>query len=773
MDTNATTDEPRWVPSLPLLVGGLVVLLTGLVLLELLYSFAVVPPGVDPGHWITSGYGYVGKQVPPAIATGSPYLYPPLAPALIGVLYELTGSPVSTALVAGALLFTLFVLSCGLIAQRFLRFPPAQVGFVGAAAFCGTTLSMLFWGAYPNFLGFFFLGLTFVFTLELLRRPRVSVAFLLPATVAVLYLTHTLVFAVAIASVGAVGFLILLTDGPRFLWTRIRNWGFVAGSVLLVGVVGGYSLALRAAHIVPPAYVGGNPAAYALDNVGQLFNPLGTAPAFFPAGDVVDLGPTAVAGLLLAAAGLLVLLYLLFRRWRPSWIDHRFAVAIGALGAALALPAVGWLAHVSTDYSRFLYFIPTPALLLFVLAGERVILSRTESPVAPSPAPQGIPRRHVYSRRALGLGYAGVAVLLVLLLVNVTIPMALYQEQIDTGPAHSADFLSAAQWLAQDPTPGNVLTLQSSARWTEALTSRGAFDIGPTWLDFEAWQIVDAQEAYWALNSAYAVTDNAGVLSYTTPASPVLNQAPMYSIYSLGVPVPLLRLLLGGSSVSALQSNTTVVFPESAWGPETLLVNPANGNSSILFSNPAFNVSLSGALGQGSAAFVNLSVTGRNGTLVQSISLAIGSPPANVPLLGVGAVAGVSTTPTGFQWNTSKTLGPLPTPTAFATTAAFTPSPATEVVSGGPVGVSVQALFEPTLPSSALSVALHLSTPGSSNPGITLPPVLTTNNFLAQNDIRFLLTPSNPQYASNVQLFESAFGFTIAYSDSSWEVLQR
>ncbi|HEV2449754.1 MAG TPA: hypothetical protein VGU43_05015, partial [Thermoplasmata archaeon] len=228
MTESATIPVPDgWRPTWTLFAGSLALLIAALSLLEFLYAYSAVPPGVDPGHWITSGYGYVGHPVPPLAAIGSPYLYPPLAPLLIGGLYDFLGSPVTTALAAGAVLLTLFAVSLVVVARRFFWFAPAQIGFVGASLLCGTTLSMLFWGAYPNFLGFFFLDLLVVVLLEYARKPSKWFGFLLPVTLGAIYLTHTLVAAVAVVTVGAAGLLLLLGEGPRYLWTRIWNAGFL------------------------------------------------------------------------------------------------------------------------------------------------------------------------------------------------------------------------------------------------------------------------------------------------------------------------------------------------------------------------------------------------------------------------------------------------------------------------------------------------------------------------------------------------------------------
>jgi hypothetical protein len=772
MTTPLTTPVPDgWRPTWQLMIGSSLTLIAALALLELLYSTAAVPPGVDPGHWITSGYGYVGHPVPPLAAIGSPYLYPPLAPLLIGGLYTFLGSPITTALATGAVLLVLFAISLVFLARRFLWFAPAQVGFVGASLLCGTTLSMLFWGAYPNFLGFFFLDLLVIALLEYARRPSRLWGLLLPLSLGAVYLTHSLVFFMAVATIGMVGLLLLVGEGPRFIWKRVWNPGFLAGCGILVGIVSVYTLTLRFEQIVPPAYVGGNPAAFVLDGLGGFFSPLGSAPAFFPPGPGLYLSPLASA-LILAGSSMILGLLWLWVRWRkPRWSDVRFPVALGMLLAALLVPLAGWAAHIATDYERFIYFVPTPAVLLLALSLEKCVA--VASPDSSGPSPVARPGLRVRPRSALLVGYVATALILVLLFTNVTVPMAVYQEQFDTGPSHSADFLAAAEWLSQNPANGNVLTLQSSARWIEALTSRGAFDIGPTWFDFEGWQIIDSQEAYYTFNSAYAVTDNQAVLSFTSPSSPILSQTPMYSILSLGIPVPVCRLLVGNSAVSIVQNGTAESIPGSDWGPATLSVGPTSATATLSFSSASFSLSVFAAATNGSAAALSVTATGKNGTLVQGLTLAVGAPPSGVALLSTGTQSGIVLQPSGFQWNTTKSLGPLPSPSEFFTTGTFSAVPVAQTESLYPNGPEITAQFARTAGSSPYAISLELSTPASGNPGVTLPPVLSSLGFLNTNNIRFLFIQETNPYIQNVQLFEATLGFHIVYANSSWEILER
>jgi hypothetical protein len=65
-----------------------------------------------------------------------------------------------------------------------------------------------------------------------------------------------------------------------------------------------------------------------------------------------------------------------------------------------------------------------------------------------------------------------------------------------------------------------------------------------------------------------------------------------------------------------------------------------------------------------------------------------------------------------------------------------------------------------------------LSTPGTGNPGVTLPLVLSTETFLQTHDIRYLLISSGNAFSPNIDFFQSAFGYTTVYLNSLWEVLE-
>jgi hypothetical protein len=757
----------------PRLIAMLGLVIAAVTLLEVAYSSAPVPPGVDPGDWITRGGAFVGLPVPPSAAFGGAYIYPPLLFPFLGALLVLTGSPLATGFVAGGAVLLFFGLSVIYVAIRFLRFGPLQVAFVGGCVFSATLLYMLIWGAYPNFFAFVFLNLSLVYLLAFVRAGDSQSGFLLGVSLALLYLTHSLTFTIGAVTVVVAGALVLTVGGPRFLWKRLRNRGLLLGALVLVATVVLYSLALREAGIVPPNYLESNPAALTLDNVGQIFVPLAVAPMFFPAGGALYLSPNAAMLTLGGSAVGLVTAHTFVHRYRPAWLNARHTVAVAAVVAALITPVLGSIARVGTDYPRFVYFLPVPITLLIVvtldsivaryLALHRVAPSEYASRPVVSPNPR---------RATLAYAYVAVGVVLVLLFTNVTAPAVIEQENVNTGVTHSSDFVAAADWLASNPNPGSVLTLQGTARWIEALTGRGAYDESDSWLDFETWEIVNTQSTFWALNSQYAVTDGTAIESYTPVSTPLMSQSPMYSVYDAGVVFPILRLLPGDLNATVSTPTGVISVAGDAWRPDAVAVNSTTGVGVVSFSNPWFNATVTGDLGSPGEAGIRLTVEPLSNDSMKTVTVALGSPPADVALLHAPSSQSVFVTSNGFSWVSAGTLGQLPAPASINTTGTYSPAPASSTISTFPVNATLASTFAVPPAARSFTVDLNLSTPGTGNPGITLPLVLDSSGFLQSRNIHFLFLNAGSAYAPTIAFYQTVFGFTTVYLNAQWEILE-
>ncbi|MCI4327261.1 MAG: hypothetical protein L3K16_06480 [Thermoplasmata archaeon] len=754
-----------------------VVVLIGLAvgLLETFYSQFPVPPGVDPGDWIQRSYGWVGLAHPPVNAVGSPYLYPPSIFPILGGLRLATGSPEMTGFIFGGFVLATYGLTLWFLARVALRVRTHRIALVGFGVLNGTVVSMLFWGAYPNFFAFSFVDLTLAFAILFLRGPSVLRGLLLWGSAAATYLTHTLTFDLVLGVV-VLTFLLAVVLG-RFPWKSLFHRGNVIGVAVLAATVGAYTAVTDLLHIPHINYLFSNPPTFTLVGVGLVFTPLAKAPVLWPMGATIDLDPRVAAAILgvtgLAALGVGI------------WLAHRDPVRWDVatllagtwLGVMLLAPVGGYLVHVDTDYSRFVYFFPLPATLLALVVFEgalpRSLVPALHASRPPASAP--LARQKWMRPRPFGVLSAGtVAVALALLVVNVTIPTMAIGEQGDAGTGHDAAFLAATGYLASNPTPGAVLTTQSAARWVEALTSRGAFDPGPTWLQFEPWEVSNAQESFFATNSATGVTNNVLVASYSGSATTSLSQAPMISALVLGVPIPIVRVLPASEATDSSGPGCAGWISASGNGTPTLQVPAASALSGEVSESNGCATTVQTTVLDPSApvAWMNYTITPNPGDPLLGFNFTLASPPPRVVALHAGVTDSIEAVNGSLVWNVTTAVGQFPGGASVTLHAAVSPTPTMVVgnTSNG-TGQAAYAFTNPD-PSEPLSIALSFFVPGASNPAVVLPTLLSTSQFLATNSIRFLLLPSTALYAETIDFLSATFDFVTVFSNSEWTVLQ-
>ncbi len=758
------------------LVGLLLVVVGSVALLELLYAQAPIPPGVDPGDWIMRSYAFVGRAHPPVDAIGSPYLYPPAIFVPLGFLYYVTGSPMLTGDLFAGLLLALYGLSCIFLAQNFFRQNAPKLLFVGFAVFNGLTFSMLFWGGYPNFLGLALMNVAFVGLLRLLRKATLGPALLLFGTAALLYLTHSFSFVLLIIGVlGALLFVVLAE--PR----RIRNFvnlNVLAGLALLVATIGLYTGLSDYYGVQHPSYLYGNPAAFTIDKLGELFQPMAGAPVLLPSGPPVYLTDHVMFALLAGSALVLLVASVAIDRLRPGVLTDPIRIAAGWLAASLFLPDLGYLAKVATDYTRFVYFLPVPAGLLAVLVLERIAESFV---LAPSPAPPGTSgpaaapalARGMPSDQVRRIAFVGAVVAVVLMFLVVTLPTGLQNESTDTGRSHGSEFLQAADWLAQNSTPGSVLTTETIARWTEAITTRGAFDPGPTWLLFEPWQVQNSEWAYWSLNSVTAVTNNEAAFGFSPAGAGTQAAAPLYAPFVLGIPDPAFRVLPSGTTFTTTSANGT-----SGWTLASLptALSSAQGTAqSALWDNytaPTGSVveqvtpATTGGLG-----WINFTLVPAPGDEITGFSLDLANSPTNDPVLHAGQLMPITATGPTLNWDISSDLGQEPSKTVTSTTTTLSPAPESIAYGEGQVHNSATARFVFSPAPGARTVSVEVRTAGTSNPAVTLPSILSTAAFFQSLNIHFVFLPASANYVTTLDSFRVGLGFREVYANSEWVIL--
>ncbi|MCI4350820.1 MAG: hypothetical protein L3K15_04835 [Thermoplasmata archaeon] len=756
---------------------GMVAVVTAI--FEWAMTAAPIPPGSDPGDWIQRSYAFVGLAHPPVLAVGSPFLYPPLIFPIIGGIYLVTGTATATGFVIAGVLLAGYGLSVVHLARRFFATGPVQVLFVGLVLFNGTTLSMLFWGAYPNFLAFILFNEAIIAFAAYVARERFRDGILLCALLALVYLTHALTFDLLLLALAGGFFLLLVARRARVRLLLARTT--LLGAGLLVGVIAGYTAAVRYFGIATPNYISANPAAYVIDNLGELFVPLANAPSIFVSGRPLVLAPWVVMVLLASVAAALVLVSTVApRRW-SRWSPNALLIAEGWLAAALVTPLLGWIGHVDTDYPRFLYFLPLPGFLAVGLAIEQLLLrarwatSDDPAPWSPATSVSGAPIRSPRRPRPTGtVAIAGVLAIVAVLAGNVAVPTIFLNEKLNSGTSHNAYFVDAEAWLKANPRAGSVLTVNQAIRWTEALTTRGGYDVGPTWLLFAPWQVMDTEESYWALNSREALTNNFAVLSYSGFGSALLSQAPMYSVMDEGVTVSLLRLLPGASFVTSSVANASFVEGLTQFSTPTLIVpGPAAISAVTTYVGPHFQVVQTATLAPTRGeAWINYTVTGQAGAALRHLGITLADPPRLVSQMHTGSPPAIAITGGTLEWNVSTILGRLPGAQPINTTVSLVPAPSAAAVTSSPTGTAVGLIFDPPAGPAPLQVSVHLSTSPTSNPAVVLPPYLDTATFLGDHDIHFLLLPNDPSSGQTIAYYEATYHFQLGYANPDWVILE-
>jgi hypothetical protein len=782
--TAVLTADPGLAATPPLAVAGrwylapmaaIVAIAVGLLLYEFLKQ--PVPPGVDPGHWLSIAYSYVGLPTAPDPAD-RPFFYSPLLFPFLGGLVLLTGNPMMAATILAAALLGTYGLTVMHLARRFLVSGPLQVLLVGLALFSGTTYRMMFWGGYPNFLGFILATEAIVFFLLFVRGHRTVDAGLFFAAVGLTFLAHELTFFVLLSVLAASTFFLLYFRklSIRFLLDRRT----LVGGFGVVALVLGYGELTKLSGIRHASYFFGNPSAYHVDHIGEIFIPLAGSPMYFPAGHAVVLAPFVAVVLLLAVPVVSLLVLSGIRRRWPDRIDVRLLVAVGWLSAAATMPAVGYLLHVQTDYPRFLFFLPLPFTLLLMVSLERVVarplLAGGHPTYIPAHAtlPAGRPvvarlRRRQSAREPVAL--AAVTVIIFLVFAGVTWPIAQKSESGGAKVAHDPAFVAATNWLAHQPGAGNVLSPSTAARWTEALTQRQTFTNGPIWLLFDPFQIVDSEEAYWAFNSQYTVSNGQVVLSYSGFGTSLYSQAPMYTANDAGIPFPVFRILPGSIALNASTGTTYGLYPVQG-GPSLAVDSVGPGHGTIVYTTTMGTITETAQPTDGGAAVLSFQVQPFVGAHVRSIVLVLAGPPTKVPMLARDSITNLSATPHGLNWSVTGQLGEYPYPAVLRTQISFSQSSSfgTYGSYGGAKGY--RAEFRNPNGSAPFTVSISAKTAGTSNPTTAFPTTFATTDFLQAHNIHYLLWPNATTTPSQVLYYESTFGFQVVYANAEWLVLR-
>jgi hypothetical protein len=142
-------------------------------------------------------------------------------------------------------------------------------------------------------------------------------------------------------------------------------------------------------------------------------------------------------------------------------------------------------------------------------------------------------------------------------------------------------------------------------------------------------------------------------------------------------------------------------------------------------------------------------------------------------VLSTDAPSGIALHGSTLSWSVTGKLGQYPKLVTVASEVAFRPGPVSARTPAASLAHTWNLTFSDPNGSAPFSVGADFSTVGASNPAATLPTAFSTQTFLTNNSIQFLLWPGGSKAAAEIGYFGATFGFSEAFENSQWFVLQR
>ncbi|MGA8091177.1 MAG: hypothetical protein WB984_01585 [Thermoplasmata archaeon] len=746
-----------------------------------------VVPGGDPGTWFATAYAFFNPNHP---SQSVPLAYPPVLFPLLGVTARLAGGPVAGAQVFAPVLYFVVGLSIFYLATRMLRSRLVALTVTSFVVLDPQLIQMLFWGAYPNLLGFVFLfmALAGIVVMGQGAVSRGALMFWIFALLAVL--THSLT---GLLLAGTMVMVLLLTwplpvrrsndgsplaeQGSADVPGNIRRGLFFSrggsiGFVLFAVLVGGYYVVTALAQVPHPDYFVSNPLAFRVVGLGGFFHSL------FPGFNLLSL---IVVDLLAVSIIAILLLYSILFLYRPAWLTTPTIVLLSS-GIIIALtPVVGWMFRIVSDYTRFGFFLIVPVALSFGYLIDRGWVSHqrnppTSPPSAASPTSPLVKRwlyRTRHPRRAVT--FAIVSIVVGLFIVGgITAPALGRLETTFTKVGHDQNFINALNTIDRSGVPGSILTVPGADKWARAISERNAYApyTQATYLFYQS-QILDSDLSYYALMSHYAITN--GLVSATVRGitSGNVNGTPGYGVYVVGAYHPVLQVAGADLGVEMVNAVTGATY-SARMNPLPTILLPSTPGSPLEIE---FN---------GTGVQVELFVTPTPGDPQLAIvfdAIATGADSVaalNIPLVpAVYTSAAVALTVAGqFNWRTWSSTGvqgPLTvgnvTPDSALTSTGGTQSPN--------AGANLSFRSPTVAGARVIGGQLTLWTPTASTLDNVLPSVLDTPQIWTELGVRFILM-KNATYgpaqtvssAGEIPYLETEFGATSVYTNPEWTVLE-
>jgi hypothetical protein len=740
------------------------------VFLEFIMTQSAVPPGGDPGQWITTSYAYVGLPYPSWIIPGQ---YPPLSFPLLGAIVRASGVVLGARIYIAAV--TLLLGLAGYFwARAVVRTWTIALLIEGFLLLNPSFIELFFFGAYPNLLGFVFFFLAIGFAVRFVRSRSGNHAFWFWICLGAAVLTHTLVAVMLVATIAFIALpLLALRRIPRELFTDRRSQ---LGALIGLGAVAAFYGLTSLLGVPHNQYLSSGAFAYVKNGLGAILSLL-----LVPAFPAFTIAASTALELFVLFDALLLIVLAVFVVFRPWVFTLSLLVVIASLLGVTTLIVVGWELAIVTDYVRLGYFlIPGSVLLLGIIADwatselRKRYAARRSRPAPPAP---GRPRRWSpawplpSSVLVLVLG----VVLLVVMTSSLTAAQANLYESNGTTVAHSQEFLGAIDLIRSTHTSGAVLTVPGAVKWTRALLDTNTYGpFIPGHYSFDPNHILDQELAYFALTDRYAVTNQLVAFTVTGANSTFANQSPMYQASYFGLYSPIFQMSPANITVTVQEG--TAKITESVTAPP-LVVLPTNSLPTVseVFTQRDFQLVLTETALPG-ATFGRLTIqaSATGGHLLAGLRVVLSNPP-----VGSGSVS-LGKSPGEFTWSPNAFGG------ALRTYGNVTPTGALVGVNNnygknrsiGPL-VTFHMNGSGGKPAAALSFSYLVDTPGAQNLINDLPAVISTTALWSQWDARFVLygnnsvpsqlqrgvLPSIPPY------LEEEFGARIVGYSGIWVVL--
>jgi hypothetical protein len=737
-----------------------------------------LPPGGDPGEWTAGSFAWVGLPYPSWYANSGT---PPLLLPFLGSLVVIGGGPIQGAQLFIAVQLVLYGLTFYALARSF-SFSPITALIAEAFVLLNPNLESLYLsGAYQFLFSWVFFNITIAFAVRFLRsrRPLHLAIFWVAASAAVL--THPFMEFAVPAVVGLAAITLLwLRQLPKEV---VLSWTGGLGAALFVGSEAGWYFVLPrlfGLHQNSLAFQG----AYFV-TIETTINEVLLPPArTFTINNYVAQGllnPTLTFDVLVGLGLLLILLFVVLRFLRPTWLTLSIVFLGSWILAMLALAVYGWHEKIVTTYAVFGQML-VPAVVLAVVLGAESIAMGLSQYATGTPQPGRAERqrslrarwRRLWERRAWRQGLEVVMLVSAVALILAygwvqTVPALQSSETTFTLTPHNASFLWATQKVKDSGIAGSIFTTSKATSWMRSLTARNVYAPFLPAYSFNTPHILILEEASLALAARYSVDDNVVAASIGGNNLPDITGLPTYSASDFGFFFPVLLLDPNSLTLTINGNHSLSVYPPGGHNPTIEL--PPVGQAFLVAVTVVDGVTVtinSTALTSEPGVRINITATSDGSPVLNALSAQLSTPPGEQGM--VNATGG----PGGFNATVSQGI--------YGTTFGnVTPASAIEGFGNNsslPGFVQLHA-SDPTPGGKSIQLTVDLVSPYSTNLITGLPPcVVATDLFSAASAAFFMFEPASvpsqfrPVFPPNeAEYLELEYGAVQYATNNDWTIL--